>query len=180
MKVLITFLFLGSCLFGLGSSEPYKIYPDISMIDRITYNVTCNSQRVTSQEIRCCVLEKQTGSGRGIKKTTLESSKRTTNGECGYDASDKHADMVTEFSLVGKTCQATLKSGITEAESTSTTVEVRLSVRQLYKILFFQVGVFALYMKHRNPTRTILPKPNRIRPTVTLIFIRKHAQTIGI
>ena len=104
MKVLITFLFLGFCLFGLGSSE--KIEPDIKMKNSITYEVTCESTKAT-QEIRLCKLEKNNDEDEWEK-----TNQWNRDGKSNKNPSDEYANMVTHHSIVGKACQATLSSDI--------------------------------------------------------------------
>ena len=105
MKVLITFLFLGLCFFGLGSSEEIK--PDIKMKNRITYEVTCNSTKPT-QAIECCILEKMQDDGEFYPKKNWNAR----NEKCGNDRSDQYAAMVTNTKIVDKACQATFISNI--------------------------------------------------------------------
>ena len=106
MKVLITFQFLGFCLFGLGSSE--KINPDIEMTNATTYQVTCGSTEAT-QEIRYCLLEK--GRENNAEKFDL---KINWTKSMEQPESDQYAEMVTNTTIVGKACQATLTSNAEE------------------------------------------------------------------
>ena len=106
MNVLISFLFLGFCFFGLGSSE--KIKPDIKMTNATTYHVTCRSVKAT-QEISNCLLEKRRENNAEKFDTKRIWGKSTERIPTGRE-SDQYSEMVTNTNLVGKACQATLTS----------------------------------------------------------------------
>ena len=102
MRVLITFLFLGSCVFefGLGSSEA-----QIEMVDKTTYKLTCFSSPAT---IKCCSIEKQNGNGLWDPKKGWKGGQSDTCG--GGNPSDDYAGMVTDYDTLNNACKVTLTS----------------------------------------------------------------------
>ena len=60
MRVLITILFLGSCLLGSCASEIIK--PRITMEDKSTYNFACKSKQ--SNQDFCCTLWRRGENGK--------------------------------------------------------------------------------------------------------------------
>ena len=106
MKVLITFLFLGSCVFGFGLS-----FSEIEMANKTTYKVTCHVK--TQKDIRCCSIEMKQGTSYVQKKSW---NGRRTSRCGGGNASDKYANMVTEHDTVSSACKATLTSNTDEED----------------------------------------------------------------
>ena len=113
MKVLITFLFLGFCLFGLGSS--LEVTPKITMDNNhFTYKVTCGSTKAT-HEIRYCRSKKYVDEQRNF----VEKKRWNETWEDPEDStSDKYFKMVTSPSIVDNACQATFISHIYAKEHT--------------------------------------------------------------
>ena len=100
MKVLITFLFLGICLFGFGQN--YSVEPEMG--DSTTYEVTCHGSQKT---IRCCSLLKQNdGGGYDTKRSWLGSS----NCVGGENTGDIYAKMVIDTVNMAAVCKATISS----------------------------------------------------------------------
>ena len=111
MKVLITFLFLGFCLFGLGSSNsPVTLENSVlirpKMLSKTTYEFTCKNSTQNTQ-IKCCTLFKQNdGNGLDAKR----SWKGKERNRCGGNADDIYARMVTKMDTTSGACKATLNA----------------------------------------------------------------------
>ena len=104
MKVLITFLFLGFCLFGLASTATEEVEP--VMFDKTTYKITCHSSRKT---IKCCSIERKNDEGGWDTKLSWQGKEKTNSGNC-ISAGDDYAKMVTEYNTMTGVCMATLTS----------------------------------------------------------------------
>ena len=105
MKVLITFLFLGSCVFefGLGSSEA-----QIEMVNKTTYQLTCLSSPAT---IKCCSIEMKQGKSY-VQKKSWKGRQPSLCG--GGNPSDIFAGMVTDYNTVNSACIVNLTSNTDE------------------------------------------------------------------
>ena len=114
MKVLITFLFLGFCLFGLAPSEdpiPVKIYPN--MLNETTYAFTCQNS-TQKAKIMCCTLLKKDDNNDLIPKRSWTGNERSQcNGQYG-NKDDEYAEMVTSYDTDYKrgACKATLTNNV--------------------------------------------------------------------
>ena len=104
MKVLITFLFLGFCLFGLASTATEEVEP--VMFDKTTYKINCHSSRKT---IKCCSIERKNDGGGWDTKLSWQGKEKTNSGNC-ISPGGNYAEMVTEHNTMSTTCMAVLTS----------------------------------------------------------------------
>ena len=103
MRVLITILFLGSCLLGACASE---IKPRLTMEDKSTYNFACESKQ--SNQDLCCSLWRRGGENGDDERIVDWSTSVRVRGCDTRNDNSAELKMVIDKSVDNGVCRATI------------------------------------------------------------------------